>query len=168
MKEAVLALLSERPQHGYELKVGFERRFAPALPALNAGQIYTTLARLERDGLVRGSDSSSGGRTRRTYALTESGRSAVDEWLATPATARRLKDDFFLKLVLAGSSPRVARTLIERQRRACLQELRDISNVPVGENRVAALLLEGAALHLKADLEWLALCERGLEQEDRR
>jgi len=167
MKQAFLALLAERPQHGYELKVGYERRFAPVLPPVNAGQVYTTLARLERDGLVRGSDSAEGGRQRRTYELTAAGHEAVERWLATPATARRLKSDFFVKLVIAGSEPETARALIERQRAAYLQELRDVTGVEPGENLVAALLLEGAALHLEADLKWLELCEQRLVEEFR-
>jgi DNA-binding PadR family transcriptional regulator len=166
MKQAFLALLAERPQHGYELKLGYERRFAPVVPALNAGQVYTTLARLERGGLVRGSDAAVGGRQKRTYELTEAGRKALEDWLATPATARRLRDDFFLKLVLAGSSPAEAQALIERQRRAYLQELRDVTSVSPGDNHVAALLLEGVALHVEADLEWLDLCEQRLAREE--
>jgi hypothetical protein len=109
---------------------------------------------------VQGSDSAEGGRQRRTYELTPSGRAAVERWLETPATARRLKSDFFVKLVIAGSAPAQARALIERQRAAYLQELRDVSNVAAGDNHVAALLLEGAALHLEADLKWLDLCEQ--------
>src|SRR4051794_29367068 len=137
MRETFLALLAERPRHGYDLKAGYEQRFGAVLPALNAGQVYTTLGRLERDGLVRGAETVEGGRTRRTYDLTEAGREVVEEWLETPATGRRLKDDFFLKLVLAASSPGASRALIERQRRAYLQELRDLAGVETGENRVA-------------------------------
>ena len=56
MREVFLALLAGGPGHGYELKQTLEQAFGDLLPALNAGQIYTTLARLERDGLVVGEE----------------------------------------------------------------------------------------------------------------
>ena len=56
MRSPFLALLAARPAHGYELRQALEQRFGSALPPMNAGQVYTTLARLERDGLVVGED----------------------------------------------------------------------------------------------------------------
>jgi DNA-binding PadR family transcriptional regulator len=165
MRYPFLALLAERPAYGYELKQALEQRFGSALPPLNAGQIYTTLARLERDGLVRGSDVPDDTRQKRVYELTESGRAALVEWVERPTSSTRLRDEFFLKLVLAGDSG-VAdpRRLIERQRREYLQALRDLAAVAPNGN-VASLLAEGAALHLEADLRWLDLCEQRLLEE---
>ena len=168
MRYPFLALLAERPAHGYELKQALEHRFGGALPALNAGQIYTTLARLERDGLVSGTDVEGDTRQKRVYELTDAGRRALEEWVEKPASGPRLRDEFFLKLVLAGAAGIAdPRRLIERQRREYLQALRDLTAVAQDGNGVAALLAEGAALHLEADLKWLDLCERQLLEEQR-
>jgi DNA-binding PadR family transcriptional regulator len=167
MRYPFLALLASGPAHGYELKQALEQRFGAALPPLNAGQVYTTLARLERDGLVRGNDVPDDTRQKRIYALTPAGRAALEEWAELPTAATRLRDEFFMKLVLAGlSGVADPRTLIERQRRECLQALRDLSQAAPNGNLVGSLLLEGAALHLEADLKWLDLCEERLVQED--
>jgi DNA-binding PadR family transcriptional regulator len=166
MRYPFLALLAGGPAHGYELKHALEQRFGDVLPPLNAGQVYTTLQRLERDGLVAGRDAPDDGRPKRVYELTASGREALAAWVATPSAATRLRDEFFLKLVLAGQAG-VAdpRTLIEQQRRECLQALRGLADLGANGNVVGSLLAEGAALHLEADLKWLDLCEQRLLEE---
>jgi DNA-binding PadR family transcriptional regulator len=169
MKELFLALLSGEHAHGYELKRALEEEFGSLLPAINAGQIYTTLARLERDGLVTSEMVPGDSRGKRVYRLTETGRRMLEEWIETPTTGRGLKDDFFMKLVVA-SSAGLARPekLIESQRREYLQSLRDLNGVlqANGEQPAADLLVEGAILHLKADLEWLQLIEQRLAMRE--
>jgi DNA-binding PadR family transcriptional regulator len=169
MKELFLALLSDEHAHGYELKRALEQEFGSLLPVLNAGQIYTTLARLERDGLVVGEAVRGDSRGKRMYRLTEAGRVMLAEWIETPASGRRLKDEFFMKLVVA-TSVGLARPekLIERQRREYLQSLRDLNGVleANGKGPAAELLVEGAILHLKADLEWLDLIEGRLASRE--
>jgi DNA-binding PadR family transcriptional regulator len=165
MKELFLALLSGQRAHGYELKRSLEQEFGSLLPALNAGQIYTTLARLERDGLVVGEAVAGDSRGKRVYRLTEAGQAVLAEWIETPASGRGLKDEFFMKFVIASSSGLAEpETLIERQRREYLQTLRDLNAVleANGKGPAAELLVEGAILHLKADLEWLELIEQRL------
>jgi DNA-binding PadR family transcriptional regulator len=165
MKYPFLALLAAGPRHGYELKQALEQRFGAALAPLNAGQVYTTLQRLERDGLVQGEDVPGDTRQKRTYTLTESGREALSDWVGAPAPATRPRDEFFLKLVLAGLAGITdPRTLIERQRREYLVALRALGDT--NGDAVASLLAEGTALHLEADLRWLDLCEQRLVQED--
>jgi len=168
MRYPFLALLAAGPRHGYELKHALEQRFGAALAPLNGGQVYSTLQRLERDRLVEGEDVPGDARQKRLYTLTEAGREALREWVGAPAAATRKRDEFFLKLVLAGLSGIAdPRELVERQRREYLIALRGL-----GERRstngdpVAWLLAEGAALHLEADLRWLDLCETGLIRED--
>ena len=81
IKFAILALLAERPRHGYQIKSEFDRRTNHSWP-LNIGQVYTTLERLERDGLcVRGEENQDG---RVIVTITEEGRRAVDEWFGNP------------------------------------------------------------------------------------
>jgi DNA-binding PadR family transcriptional regulator len=83
MRLPLLALLAKEPAHGYELKSQLERIFGDAYPSPNIGQIYLTLQRLEKAGLVRGQDVVQVGRpNKRTYELTPSGREEVDAWLA--------------------------------------------------------------------------------------
>ncbi|WP_028058817.1 helix-turn-helix transcriptional regulator [Candidatus Solirubrobacter pratensis] len=164
MRFPLLALLASGPAHGYELKSQLEQRFGSVLPPLNAGQIYTTLSRLQRDGLVDDDAVAQNGRpNKRVYRLTGEGRKELDAWLAEATPSPRLKDDFFMKLVLARSSGIAdPLRLIDRQRGAYLQALRELDDVATSLNGddTAALLVEGAALHLEADLKWLELCER--------
>jgi DNA-binding PadR family transcriptional regulator len=165
MKNVLLALLAKEPAHGYELKQTYEQLFQTVLPPVNAGQIYTTLSRLERDDLVRDHTVEQGARPdKRVYELTAVGRTAVQAWLEEPVCGPRLRDEFFVKLMLARTAgiSDVAR-LIERQRREYLQSLRELNDLAtqadVRGNPAARLLVQGAILHLKADVEWLALCE---------
>src|SRR3954447_18490752 len=164
MRLPLLALLANGPAHGYELKQALEQKFQSVLPPLNAGQIYTTLQRLERDQLVQDDAVEQNGRpNKRVYRLTQKGHQELESWVkdATPQT--RLKDDFFIKLVLARAAG-IADPfeLIARQRAAYLQALRELDDVAANANgdATAALLIEGAALHLEADLKWLDLCEQ--------
>jgi DNA-binding PadR family transcriptional regulator len=164
MRFPLLALLASGPAHGYELKSQLELRFGSVLPPLNAGQIYTTLGRLQRDGLVEDDAVAQNGRpNKRVYRLTGEGQKELDSWLADATPSPRLKDDFFMKLVLARASGIAdPLKLIDRQRGAYMQALRELDDVGASLNGddTAALLVEGAALHLEADLKWLDLCER--------
>ncbi len=176
MRNTLLALLAEGTAHGYELKHAVEQTFGDAWPPLNIGQIYTTLGRLERDGLVASAHVAQAGRPdKRVYELTDAGREEVRRWLEEPVSGPRLKDEFFTKLILArlpgvaalngGTDPRA---LIARQRKDYLQSLRDLNSMLLKQQRngsdqtSAALLIEGAILHLEADLKWLDVCEQRL------
>ncbi len=162
MREVFLALLAGAGGHGYEIKRALEEEFGSTMPALNSGQLYSALARLDREGLVTGEDVDGDGRGKRVYELTDRGRVALAEWLETPVPGVRLRDEFFMKFAIATSVglAEPAR-LIELQRREHLQSLRDLdARLTSGVDKVAGeLLIEGAVLHLKADLEWLDLIE---------
>jgi DNA-binding PadR family transcriptional regulator len=164
MRELFLALLSGERAHGYELKQSFEQEFGDLLPALNAGQIYVTLGRLERDGLVVGQAVPGDSRGKRVYELTEAGRAALAAWIEQPVSGRRLKDEFFMKLIVVASMQLAEpKQLLEGQRREYLQSLRDLNALlGNGKGPAAELLIEGAILHLRADLEWLELIEQRL------
>jgi DNA-binding PadR family transcriptional regulator len=172
MRYAFLALLANQPRHGYDLKLALEQVLGEALPPMNAGQVYTTLARLERDGLVQGARVAEDRRDKRIYELTEAGRAALAAWLAEPAPGPQLKDEFFMKLVFSRlpgvDGAHEPAELIARQRRAYLQSLRELTDLAGrlagGSNQAAALLVEGAILHLQADLKWLDLCEEQLTE----
>jgi DNA-binding PadR family transcriptional regulator len=158
----LLALLAKEPAHGYELKTQLEQIFGEAYPAPNIGQIYVTLQRLERDGLVCSQDVVQTTRpNKRVYELTNAGREAVIDWIDKPSEGPRIRDEFFMKLVLstlAGTSDRLG--LINRQRRYYLAQLRSLSELAVAaDRRIPRLLIEGAMLHLQADLDWLQRCQ---------
>jgi DNA-binding PadR family transcriptional regulator len=165
MRQAFLALLAKQPAHGYELKQALENAFGPGWPRINFGQIYTTLSRLERDGLVQSQDVPQEGRPdKRVYELTPKGRRDLQEWVEASTVGPRLKDEFFMKIVLARLSGIADHNdLIEHQRREYLQALKDLDSLTVDRSPdgdpAAALLVEGAILHLQADLKWLDACE---------
>lgn len=168
MRLPLLALLARGPAHGYELKQALEALLGAAYPQPNVGQIYVTLNRLEKSGLIRGEDVAQSSRpNKRTYELTDAGRGAVAAWFEEPAHEARVRDEFFMKLALAsetGAADQIA--LINRQRRHYLNTMRDLSKLAAAEdrdNRVAQLLIEGAMLHLQADLDWLERCQEELE-----
>ena len=162
MRMPLLALLAKEPAHGYELKSQLEQIFGEAYPAPNIGQIYVTLQRLERDGLVCSQDVVQVTRpNKRVYELTDAGREAVIEWIDKPSEGPRVRDEFFMKLALsavAGTSDRLG--LINRQRRHYLAQLRSLTKLAdAADRRIPRLLIEGAILHLQADLDWLQRCQ---------
>ncbi|MGI5492062.1 PadR family transcriptional regulator [Microtetraspora malaysiensis] len=167
MRLPLLALLAKEPAHGYELKHALEKTFGSAYPSPNIGQIYVTLGRLEKDGFVRAVDVEQVNRpNKKVYYLTAAGREALDNWVDEPTEGPRVRDEFFMKLVLApltGNADRM--TLVNRQRRHYLSLMRDLNELAERtdpENRVALLLIEGAMLHLQADLDWLERCQEEL------
>ena len=168
MKEALLALLANAPAHGYELKLALESTFGDAWPPTNIGQIYTTLGRLERDGFVTGDVVSQNGRPdKKIYAITEAGQTELLRWLNDHEQSPRLRDDLFMRLILARSivSESEAQAIITRQRSAFLRTIREYEQLLLEQSPSspgATLLIEAALLHLEADLRWLDLCESAL------
>jgi DNA-binding PadR family transcriptional regulator len=169
LKHALLGLLARRPRHGYDLKNALEEALGGRWE-INFGQIYTTLSRLERDGLVTGQVDAEDKRGKRTYALTSQGRAELETWLGRPVEkVESFRDEFFIKLVvhhLAGYRDTLA--MIAGQRQAYLQQLREMRTLSaqVQDDPFVALLVEGAMLHLQADLKWLDLCDERLEELD--
>jgi DNA-binding PadR family transcriptional regulator len=165
MREVFMALLAGGGGHGYELRQSLEQEFGSLLPELNSGQVYSTLQRLERDGLVEGESVADDSRGKKVYRLTDRGREALDAWVGVPVPGARLKEEFFIKFVVATSVGLAdPAALIESQRMEYLQSLRDLDArlAANGHGPTAELLVEGAVLHLKADLDWLELIERRL------
>ncbi|SFF47774.1 transcriptional regulator, PadR family [Actinacidiphila alni] len=172
MRLHLLALLVAGPAHGYELKQALERLLGSAYPHPNVGQIYVTLGRLEQAGLIEGRLVSQSDRPdKRIYSITAAGREAVDAWYETPSDAPRVRDDFFMKLALAHRTGRPDEVgLINKQRRHYLNLMRALSRMDGEEDAeggpIARLLIEGATLHLQADLDWLERCQEELEQSE--
>ncbi|MGH2487894.1 MAG: PadR family transcriptional regulator [Ktedonobacterales bacterium] len=159
LKFGILGLLTEESLHGYEVKQRFEAMLGGTWE-VNIGQVYSTLQRVERDGLVE-AVGERGDRGKQAYRLTNEGRRALEEWLAQPeAEPQELRQELFVKLLLIR---RLAngnlRDLLLRQRRVYLQRLRDLAELERRMRREGrddlALLLTGAVLHTEADLKWL-------------
>lgn len=126
IKHGLLALLSEGPRYGYELRSGFEARTGGAWP-LNAGQVYTTLGRLERDGLVTQQGTDDEGHV--YYALNDAGRVELQAWFETPVERTPPpRDELAIKLALAtGLSGVDLATVVQRQRSATLATLQSLT-----------------------------------------
>jgi DNA-binding PadR family transcriptional regulator len=137
----------------------------PLGETMNAGQIYVTLTRLAKAGLVtsRHSDGLPDRPDRRVYALTPAGQERVAAWLSEVSWPRPDLTEFHLKLVAAAAA-RLADpiALVDAQRREVLRRLRDAQRAALDRavDPVAGLLLEGVVLRLRADLDWLEACER--------
>ncbi len=156
----LLALLDEGPRYGYQLRTDFEQRTGGAWP-LNVGQVYTTLGRLERDGLVEQADKDQvAGPERVSYALTAAGRVALDEWLSTvEMPAPYVVSTLFNKVVvalLAADADR-ARQYLTEQRAAHMRRLRELTAAKTapGAGVGDTVAADFAIAHLDADLRWL-------------
>src|ERR1700689_1678978 len=162
-QEALLALLAKEPSHGYQLRARLRQALGPLGDAMNDGQVYVTLTRLEKAGLVA-SEPAAGlpdRPDRKVYALTAAGQERVAGWLAEVSWPRPDLAEFHLKLIAAAglADPVV---IVDAQRRELLRRLRDAQRAAMAEpdGLAAGLLLEGVVLRLQADLRWLEACER--------
>jgi len=170
IKQALLALLTEGEQYGYELRAGFEARTGGAWP-LNIGQVYTTLDRLEKSGLVERREPDAEGHVH--YGLTDAGRASADEWWVTPAPHPSPgRDDVAMKIALAVSIPGadVAR-VIQVQRRSTMETLQDLTRA----KRASAdgddaweLVADSLIFRAEAELRWLDHTETRLAQRSKR
>ena len=168
LKYLLLGLLAERPRYGYDLKAVFEEFLGGTWP-LNVAQVYTTLARLEQEGLVSCEvvpqellpD-------RKVYSLTEEGEARLTRWANEAVDGPiRLRDEFFLKvLVRARIHDGDARPLIAAQRRRHLESLAELTRLRAGAklDPATSLLLEGAVLRAEADLKWLDLADERVKE----
>ena len=158
-------MLAKEPSHGYQLRARLQLALGPAGDTMNAGQIYVTLARLERAGLV--SCERSFGLPdrpeRKVHALTAAGQQRVAAWISDVSWPGPGLAEFHLKLIAAAAA-RLADPLaiIDAQRRELLRQLRDAQRAAMAEpeSSDAVTLLEGIVLRLQADLRWLEACER--------
>jgi DNA-binding PadR family transcriptional regulator len=164
-QEVVLAMLAKEPSHGYQLRARLRDALGPLGDAMNAGQVYVTLTRLEKAGLVAVEMSADGAdrSDRKVYALTPNGQQRVAEWIAEVSWPRTDLAEFHLKLIAAAAAGLAdPLTLVDTQRRELLRRLRDAQRAAMAEpdHSDAALLLEGVVLRLQADLRWLEACEQ--------
>lgn len=171
---ALLGLLAHRPRHGYELHDAFEAMVGGEDNwDIKPAQVYTTLARLEKKGLViEDGVEQAGGPEKHIYTLTEAGRAELMAWFGQPVCSDHRRDEFFLKLmlsiVLEDGDPR---KVIYVQRAGLYRQLHEITaqriQVDPKSELAYILLLDQAVMHLEADLRWLEMVEARLDEISR-
>jgi DNA-binding PadR family transcriptional regulator len=170
VKLGLLSLLAEGPRYGNQLRSEFEERTGSTWP-LNVGQVYTTLARLERDGLVTPAGEDDQGHP--VYAVTDAGREAIAAWFATPVERRQPpRDELAIKLALAVTSPGVdVSSVVQTQRSATMAALQDYTRLKRETNDATdpaelawSLVLDSLVFAAEAELRWLDHCEGRLRR----
>ncbi|MDR7253265.1 DNA-binding PadR family transcriptional regulator [Nocardioides sp. BE266] len=183
IRQAMLAILEQGPMYGYQLRAEFEQRTGETWP-LNIGQVYTTLTRLERDGLVEvvelggADDHQSGSERHVSYRATEAGRGEVSEWFATPVPRTQPpRDELAIKLAIAVTLPGVdVGMIIQRQRSATIAALQDYTRLKrtgraaapeAPEDLAWSLVLDSLVFDAEAEVRWLDHCEARLRRAAR-
>lgn len=165
IRQGLLSLLVDGARHGYQLRQDFEHRTGATWP-LNIGQVYTTLARLARDGLVE--MTGEGDDQQKVYALTPAGRRELDEWFHTPIRlADRPRDELAIKLAMAALTPGVELAdVVQAQRTATVQALQDYTRLKAKADQDTdlgwLLILDSLVFQAEAELRWLDACEQRL------
>lgn len=170
VRHGLMALLAERPMHGYQLRQEFESRTGGTWP-LNVGQVYTTLQRLVRDGLVMptsqgDADTDEAGTDDAgtvEYRLTDAGRAEADAWWTTPVRrGAPARDELAIKLALAVSVPGIdVRAVVQLQRTETMRALHDYTRLrataPGGDPAELAfsLVLDNLVFQAEAEMRWL-------------
>lgn len=175
VRYGVLGLLAKEPRHGYELKNSFEE-ISGGFWNVNYGQIYITIDRLLKEGLLESdaqTDVSRQSRERKVYTITPKGLDELRQWLAKPVDkVRPLRDEVFIKLALLDyKQPGPILKLLEGQRQLYLSKMaeltrkkRQLKSTHGEEGIIADLLIDAALFHAEADLRWLEHCKAKIEK----
>lgn len=170
VRQSLLAILDQGPCYGYQLRAEFDRRTGSTWP-LNVGQIYNTLDRLERDGLVAKGDVDERGHV--YWEITDAGAAEVRQWLASPVErSQGTRDELAVKLAVAATLPGVDVTgIIQTQRRASLAQLQSLNRAkyagasPDGPEELAwSLVVDSMIFAAEAEVRWLDHTEQRLTQ----
>ncbi|MFF4318449.1 PadR family transcriptional regulator [Streptomyces sp. NPDC001568] len=161
IRHGLLALLERGPRYGSQLRSEFESRTGSTWP-LNVGQVYTTLARLERDGLVAPGGEDAAGHT--LYVITDTGSAELHEWYERPVDRTNPpRDELSIKLAMAVGAPGVdIRAVIQSQRHATVQAMQDYTRL-----KARALgAIESGEADERDDLAWLLVLEQLIFQTE--
>jgi DNA-binding PadR family transcriptional regulator len=158
VRHALLALLSEGPKYGLRLRQEFEVRTGEMWP-LNVGQVYTTLQRLERDGLVASDDGDTEG-AQKGFRITDDGRRELAGWLRAPAEAGTPpRDELVIKVLVALIVPGVdVHEVVQAHRRGLVEAMQRYTHIKATapEDDVAlALAVDAELFRLEAIVRWL-------------
>ncbi|MCS5479444.1 PadR family transcriptional regulator [Corynebacterium sp. YIM 101645] len=161
IKFSLLSLLEEQPRAVGQLRTVFEARTSATWP-INVGQVYQTVQRLHRDGLIthHGTDTSGSGRSAEVYAVTDTGREVLAEWWSTPVLPPKdARQELVIKIAMAVTNPAInTPALILRQRQALMAALREATRQKAALPAAATadrLLLEHRIFELEAQGRWL-------------
>ena len=161
VRHGLLALLAEGPSYGYQLRTRLEARTGGTWP-LNIGQVYTTLSRLERDGLVEATGSDT---DQSTYRITEAGRAGVTQWFTSPVPrSAPARDELAIKLALAVGSPMAdVRQVVQVQWAATMRAMQELTRLKARADADAdlawSLVLDALVFQAEAEIRWLDHCE---------
>lgn len=171
VRHAVLGLLTQHPRHGYELRAAFEALVGGEENwDVKPAQIYSTLTRLEKSGLVaEESVEQDAGPEKRVYAITPDGRKVLEEWFATGVSPEHQRDEFFIKIMVGLISGAADPFQLIQTQRACLYQglhalVAQRTAADPRSELAKILLLDKAAAHLEADLRWLDITETRLDE----
>lgn len=161
----LLGLLESGPCHGYDLKRAFDEKFGHDRP-LHYGQVYSTMSRLLKNGLVEVDGiEAGGGPERKRYAITDAGITDVQKWLATPEKPEPyLQSTLYTKVVLALLTHRDAAEILDVQRSEHLRSMRILTDRKRKGDLADQLICDHALFHLEADLRWLELTAARLDK----
>jgi DNA-binding PadR family transcriptional regulator len=168
VRYSLLAILDSGPKHGYGLKTEFEAATGAVWP-LNVGQVYSTLSRLERDGLVLASGDEDG---QKIYRISDDGRRELQRWYETPVEREVIpRQELAIKLVFATrASPKRVTEVVQQQLKATMGSLQEFTRLKIAAEADGDLawLMMLDALIFQADAEgrWLELCEARLAAVD--
>jgi DNA-binding PadR family transcriptional regulator len=168
VRHGLLALLAEGPSYGYQLRTRLEARTGGTWP-LNIGQVYTTLSRLERDGLVAAAEQDG----QATYRITDAGRRTVTDWFASPVQrSAPARDELAIKLALAVGSPMAdVRRVVQVQRSATTRTMQELSRLKdrtdAGADLAWTLVLDALVFQAEAEIRWLDHCEARVARASR-
>jgi DNA-binding PadR family transcriptional regulator len=164
---ALLALLSEGPKFGLRLQNEFQARTGDVWP-LNVGQVYTTLQRLERDGLVE-SDDAEGERSRKRYRITPAGNTELAEWLRTPPElVPPPRDELVIKVLVALEVPGTdVHEILQVHRRHVIEVMQRYTQIKAGageDDLALALVADAELFRLEGIVRWLDAADVRLKQ----
>lgn len=161
VKHSLLALLIDGPRYGAALRSDFEARTGHTWP-LNVGQVYTTLGRLERDGLVTSQDRSASDDSTIAYALTDAGRAEVERWWTSPVDrSGDSRDQLAIKLAMAVTVPGVdIGHVVQVQRVATIGRLQHLTRLKRSTRTNSddlpwTLVLDHMTFTAEAEVRWL-------------
>src|SRR5581483_3933288 len=163
--QALLGLIEPEPSHGYQLKREYDALFGRDRP-LPFGQMYSTLGRLQRAGVVLVDGPLPGdGPDRKCYTITESGVTHLEHWLTEPEPPQpHLQPTLYAKVVIALLSDRPAETYLDRQRAAHLARMQELNRMRRAGPFSRTLLADYGLFHLEADLRWIDVTVARLDQ----
>jgi DNA-binding PadR family transcriptional regulator len=154
---ALLALLSEGPKYGLRLQNEFESRTGEVWP-LNVGQVYTTLQRLERDGLVATDDGEP--ERQKRYRITSAGERELDDWLRTPPElVPPPRDELVIKVLVALQVPGTdVHEILQVHRRHVIEVMQRYTRIKAAaadDDVALALVADAELFRLEAIVRWL-------------